>query len=256
MAELISNERVDDIPLLLSQMQTLGLRELLDEHFVPHGNWQGVSLGNVVSGWLSYIISQGDHRLNQVEDWAKSLLISLKACLSESLRPLDFSDDRLATVLDELSNDLTWEQFEGALTSQTVRVYDLRVETVRIDTTTASSYREPTTDSLFQFGHSKDYRPDLPQVKISQAALDPLGMPVSTSVVSGNRADDPLYIPEIKQVQRYLSKSGLLYVGDSKMSAIETRGYLTKSENYYLCPLPEVQVSQADLGYSLNHTHR
>lgn len=247
MAELISNERVDDIPLLLSQMQTLGLNELLDEHFVPHGNWQGLSLGSVVSGWLSYIISQGDHRLNQVEDWTESLSISLKACLSESLRPLDFSDDRLATVLDELSNDLAWEHFEGALNSQTVRVYDLSVETVRIDTTTASGHREPTTDGLFQFGHSKDYRPDLPQVKISQAALDPLGMPVSTSVVSGNRADDPLYIPEIKQVQTYLSKSGLLYVGDSKMSAIETRGYLAKSENYYLCPLPEVQVSKADL---------
>ena len=247
MAELISNERVDDIPLLLSQMQTLGLSELLDEHFAPHGNWQGLSLGKVVSGWLSYIISQGDHRLNQVEDWAESLSISLKACLSESLRPLDFSDDRLATVLDELSNDLAWEQFEGTLNSQTVRVYDLSVETVRIDTTTASGHREPTTDGLFQFGHSKDYRPDLPQVKISQAALDPLGMPVSTSVVSGNRADDPLYIPEIKQVQRYLSKRGLLYVGDSKMSAIDTRGYLAKSENCYLCPLPEVQVSKADL---------
>ncbi|MEO0870307.1 MAG: DUF4277 domain-containing protein, partial [Cyanobacteria bacterium J06642_11] len=130
MAELISNERVDDIPLLLSQMQTLGLSELVDEHFVPHGNWQGLSLGKVVSGWLSYILSQGDHRLNQVEDWAESLSISLKACLSESLRPLDFSDDRLATVLDELSNDLAWEYFEGALTSQTVRVYDLSVETV------------------------------------------------------------------------------------------------------------------------------
>ena len=247
MAQLISNERVDDIPLLLSQMQTLGLSELLDEHFAPHGNWKGLSLGNVVLGWLSYIISQGDHRLNQVEDWARGLTISLKACLSESLRPLDFSDDRLATVLDELSHDLAWERFEGVLTSQTVRVYDLSVETVRIDTTTASGHREPTTDGLFQFGHSKDYRPDLPQVKISQAALDPLGMPVSTSVVSGNRADDPLYIPEIKQVQTYLSKSGLLYVGDSKMSSIETRGYLAKSENDYLCPLPEVQVSNADL---------
>ena len=247
MAELISNERVDDIPLLLSQMQKVGLSELVDEHFEPHGNWKGLSLGKVVMGWLSYILSQGDHRLNQVEAWASGLSHTLATCLDVSVRPLDFSDDHLATVLDELSDDLAWERFEGALNRQTVRVYDLSVETVRLDTTTASSYRAPTTDGLFQFGHSKDYRPDLPQVKISQAALDPLGMPVSTSVVSDNRADDPLYVPEIKQVQTYLSKSGLLYVGDSKMSSIETRGYLAKSENYYLCPLPEVQVSNADL---------
>ena len=247
MAELISNERVDDIPLLLSQMQTVGLSELLDEHFKPHGNWKGLSLGKVVSGWLSYILSQGDHRLNQVEDWARELSTTLQVCVDPALRPLDFSDDHLSRVLDELSEDLKWECFEGALNSRTVRVYDLKVETIRIDTTTASSYREPTPAGLFQFGHSKDYRPDLPQVKISQAALDPLGMPVSTTVVSGNRADDPLYIPEIKQVQKHLSVRGLLYVGDSKMSAIATRGYLAKSQNHYLCPLPEVQVSKADL---------
>ena len=72
-------------------------------------------------------------------------------------------------------------------------------------------------------------------------------MPVSTTVVSGNRADDPLYVPEIQQVQKHLSMSGLLYVGDSKMSAIETRGYLAKSDNHYLCPLPAVQVSTGEL---------
>ncbi len=31
------------------------------------------------------------------------------------------------------------------------------------------------------------------------------------------------------------------------MSAIETRSYLAQSQNHYLCPLPEVQVSKADL---------
>ena len=51
---------------------------------------------------------------------------------------------------------------------------------------------------LFQFGHSKDYRPDLPQVKVMQAVLDPLGMPLATDVVSGERADDPLYMPCIR----------------------------------------------------------
>lgn len=30
-------------------------------------------------------------------------------------------------------------------------------------------------NGLFQFGHSKDHRPDLPQLKINQSVLDPLG---------------------------------------------------------------------------------
>jgi transposase len=42
-------------------------------------------------------------------------------------------------------------------------------------------------------GHSKDHRPDLPQVKVIQAVLDPLAMPLVTDVVAGGRADDPLY---------------------------------------------------------------
>ena len=41
-----------------------------------------------------------------------------------------------------------------------------------------------------QFGHSKDHRPDLPQVKVMQAVLDPLGMPLATDVVAGSRADE------------------------------------------------------------------
>lgn len=142
MAQLIANERVDDIPLLLSQMQRLGLSELFDEHVQPHGNWKGLSMGKVVAGWLAYILSQGDHRLNQVEDWAGGLTNTLKACLETGLRHLDFSDDHLATVLDQLSDDLQWDSFEGALNGQTMRVYDLRVGTIRIDTTTASSHRD------------------------------------------------------------------------------------------------------------------
>jgi transposase len=43
--------------------------------------------------------------------------------------------------------------------------------------------------------------PDLPQVKISLSALDPLGLPLTTTVVSGECADDPLYVPEIKRVR-------------------------------------------------------
>jgi len=247
MAQLIGNERVDDIPLLLSQMEKLNVRGLADEHFKGHGNWQGLSLGEVMMGWLSYLLSQGDHRLNQVEAWASGMNSTLRRCLAPTVRSLDFSDDRLARVLDRLSHDQQWDEFEGALNRHTVRVYDLKVSCVRLDTTTSSGYRPVEAEGLFQLGHSKDHRPDLPQVKISQAALDPFGMPVSTTVVSGNQADDPLYIPEIQKVQKSLQSSGLTYVGDSKMAALATRRYIAQSQNHYLCPLSENQVSKADL---------
>jgi len=216
-------ERVDDIPLLLAQMHKIGLASLIDKHFPTHGNWQGLSIGQVTTGWLSYILSSGDHCLNHLENWAGKLLVTLSTRLEAEVRSLDFSDDRLATLLDYLAQDEEWEGFECTLNSNILRVYNLKAERVRIDTTTAKSYVEVNEDGLFQFGYSKDHRPDLPQLKISQSALEPLGIPVTTTVVSGNRADDPLYIPEIKRVQSSLGIPGVLYIGERKMGSLETR---------------------------------
>jgi transposase len=50
-------------------------------------------------------------------------------------------------------------------------------------------------------------------------SLDPLGMPLSTEVLSGERADDGLDIPIIERIRSGLHKTGLLVVGDWKRSA-------------------------------------
>jgi transposase len=106
-------------------------------------------------------------------------------------------------------------------------------------------------DGLFQLGHSKDHRPELPQLKVMVAALDPLGMPVATQVVAGNQADDPLYIPAIEQVRAGLERRGLLYVGDVKMMALATRAHLQVGQDNYLGPLSALQVPPEELARAL-----
>ena len=241
-------ERIDDIPLLLAQMNKLQLDKLLDETFPMHGNWNGLSFGNIVAVWLAYILSEGDHRLNHVESWANGLLMTLNKCLGSDVCALDFSDDRLARILDALGQDDQWDEFELKLGQTVLRVYDLKPKRARIDSTTAKSYRESVTDDgLFQFGHSKDHRPDLPQLKINQSALDPLGLPLTTTIVSGEKADDPLYIPEISKVQKIINVPGVLFVGDCKMASIDTRAYVAKSDDHYLFPLSAVQKPASTL---------
>jgi len=66
---IITNERVDDIPILLTQIERMGVQSLIDKHFPRHGNWQGLSLGSVAVIWLAHILSQADHRLNHVQGW-------------------------------------------------------------------------------------------------------------------------------------------------------------------------------------------
>jgi transposase len=132
-----------------------------------------------------------------------------------------------------------------------VRVYDLSTERIHVDSTTASAYASVSPEGLFQFGHSQDDRPDLPQVKVMQAVLDPLGMPLATDVVSGEWADDPLYVPCIERVQQSVGRSGLLVVGDCKMAAHATRAFIALAGDYYLCPLPQVQLGAGELDEAL-----
>ncbi len=205
----IITERVDDIPLLLEQMQRMGLPTLLDTHFPTHGNWTGLSLGWVSTIWLSSILSRGDHRMVHVAPWVAKRLWTLGATTGQAVTRVDFTDDRLEIVLRRLSDDERWSAFESALNQHTVRVYDLSTERVHVDSTSASVYATVSDNGLFQFGHSKDYRPDLPQVKVMQAVLDPLGMPLATDVVSGERADDRLSLPCMARGQASVGRRGL-----------------------------------------------
>jgi transposase len=206
----IITERIDDIPLLLEQMQRMGLPTLFDTHFPTHGNWTGLSLGWVSTIWLSSILSRGDHRMVPVEPWVAKRLWMLGGTTGQAVTRVDFTDDRLEVVLRRLSHDERWGAFESTLHQHTVRVYDLLTQRVHVDSPSASAYATVSEGGLFQFGHSKDYRPDLPQVKVMQAVLDPLGMPLATDVVSGERADDPLYLPCMERVQASVGRRGLL----------------------------------------------
>jgi transposase len=147
-------------------MERMGLAALLDAHFPAHGNWQGLSLGRMTTIWLSSILSRGDHRLVHVEPWVAQHRFSLSHLTGESVRAHDFNDDRLEIVLRHLSDDTCWTAFESALNQHLIRVYDLRAERVHVDSTSVSAYTSVTEEGLFQFGHSKDHRPDLPQVKV------------------------------------------------------------------------------------------
>jgi transposase len=70
-----------------------------------------------------------------------------------------------------------------------------------------------------------------------------LGILLTTTIISGEKVDDPLYIPEISNVQKIINAPGVLFVGDCKMASMDTRTYVARSGDYYLCPLFAVQMS-------------
>src|SRR4051795_4470486 len=244
---LLRVEVVADLPVLWATLERLDLPATLDRHFPAPPHWKGpLTPGEVLSVWLLFLVSQGDHCLNHVQPWVAQHQGTLSALLGKPVRPTDAHDDRLADWLTRLGAGAAFSALERDLSQQTIRVYQLPSDTVRIDTTTANSYAAVLSEQgLLQFGHSKD-DPDRPQFKIAAGVLDPLGMPLTTAVVPGNCTDDPLYVPAIRAVRQSLGQGGRTYVGDCKMAALATRAFVAAGGDFYLCPLSESQLSRAD----------
>jgi transposase len=234
------SERIDDLPLLFEQMHTLEIAPILDRNLKPHGNRKGTTFGWTSVIWLAHILSRGDHRMNHVRGCVQQTLHTIQACVPVPIADLDFTDDRLADVLEALSDDAAWQAIQTDLNRQTITVFELPTDLVRLDATTITVDTDPR--GLLKMGHSKDHRPDAPQVKVMMASLDPLAMPLVTQIVAGNSADDPLYLPAVEAVRASLKKTGLLYVGDCKMASLPTRKGIAVGDDFYLCPLSAVQM--------------
>jgi transposase len=234
---VIITERVDDVALLIGQMSMMGLPEILDRHIPRHWKQRGLSWGWTASIWLAHILTEGDHRKVAVEVYVKGMHHTLSRLTAQVIQPLDFSDDRLSHLLTHLSKPKYWHRIERDLNERSIEVHALPAAVIRCDATTVSGAHEVTAAGLLQFGHSKD-DPTRPQIKVMLGSLDPLGMPLATDVLSGERADDGLYLPLIERIRHGLQRPGLLFVGDCKMSAFDTRAYLAQHQDCYLSPLP------------------
>src|SRR5262250_3098055 len=100
---LLRVEVVADLPVLWATLERLGLPATLDRHFPEPRHWKGpLSPGEVLSVWLLFVLSQGDHCLSHVEPWAARHQGALSALLGKEVLPVAPHDDRLADWLTRL----------------------------------------------------------------------------------------------------------------------------------------------------------
>jgi len=243
-------EHLDDLPVLGAQICQVELAELINTCFADHGHWKGISGGKVIEGWLLYLLSEGDHRLSHVEEWAKLRLNTIASILEEpQLRSLDFCDDKLGRLLDRFSNDDKWYEFEQLMGRKILQVYQLdnsdSINIVRSDSFNAPQFRE--TGEIFRRGYSKQRRSDQPFCKVMISALDPIALPLAVDILKGSGTDTNHYLPIIRKIQNMLPGKGNLYVGDSQLGSMPNRLAIHVSGNYYLSPLNKKQVLKEEL---------
>ena len=242
---VVTHEPVDDVPVIIGWLLAMRVDTLIDALLPrPHGSWQGLSYGQVVVIWLTYILTECDHRMSPVEEWVERRHAVLERCTTWALSRRDLTDDRLEHVLDLLGDEQArpGEALDGELGRHLIQAYHLPTELARIDTSSFSVHHAETGPggkpySLLRFGHSKDHRPDLRQFIQALGTLDPVGVPLVSAMLRGNQNDSPVYLPIWRQMVGIIGRTDFVLVGDCKLSSLGNRVQLHLEGGIYLSPL-------------------
>jgi transposase len=234
-------ERVDSIPLIYAMLVRMGVEEVIDKVFVPHGNWSGLSYGQLSVLFVTYVLHSMTHRLSSVESWVKEHKTVIEQVTGWKLAEKDATDDRLCRLVEVLGHDIEMiNSFQLQMSQRLICAYHLPTDIARYDTTSFNVWHQQKNlkDELLALGHSKDHRPDLLQYKQGLAVLDPAGIPILSETIPGNCADDPLYLPAWKRMVTIIGSPNFLYVADCKAASFETRASIDQGKGAYLFPLP------------------
>ena len=162
---------------------------------------------------------------------------------------LGFTDDQAYRAMDFLLEALP--EIAGEVFASVAHLLNLDLDIVFVDTT--STYWEtetadddielaepvadderasPTEAGRRAFGHSKDHRPDLPQVVIAMAVTRD-GVPVRCWTFPGDSADTAI-IRTIKDDLGGWGLRRLVWVADRGFASAANRAYLTRGGGHYI----------------------
>jgi transposase len=187
--------------------------------------------------WLAHLLTEGDHRKVAGEVYSQGMQHTLSRLTAQVIQPLDCSDDRLSHLLSHLSTPNYWHQIERDLKDRSLEVHAWRQDVIRCDAMTVSGAHDVTADGLLPCGHRQD-DPTRPQINVMMGSVDPLGMPLATDVLSGERADDGLSLALMGRIRPGVKTTGLRCVGACQMRAWENRASMAGQHDVYVSPLP------------------
>lgn len=201
--------------------------------------WEGLGLHNGIVKCLK------DRKFRSPVEWAIFAMVANRALTPDSKRAVEewvredvFLGNEEPISLQHLYRgmDLLLEN-EEALQREvffaTADLLNLEVDLLFFDTTsTYFEIDEEDEDGLKRYGHSKDKRPDLPQIVIGLAVTKE-GIPVRCWVLPGNTQD----MTTVEKVKRNLKGWRLhrcIWVMDRGMNSEENRTIIQKAGGHYI----------------------
>jgi len=209
------------------------------------GLWRRVGIGEVLARLLE------GRRLDPRAERAIFAMVANRALepLSKLAATKWVAERAVVPGLDEVDEDTFYRamdwllEVEAELTEQVywavADLLNLEVDLLFFDTT--STYFEiegPDTPGAAEtvgfrtFGHSKDHRPDLPQVVIGMAVTR-TGIPIRVWCWPGNTNDSAL-IRQAKDDLKAWKLTRVVWVADRGFSSAENRRYLQRAGGHYI----------------------
>lgn len=173
---------------------------------------------------------------NRAIDPMSKLATSEWACHDVALPGLESMDeDQAYRAMDLLVAADAQAQVQEAVFFAVANLLNLEVDLLFFDTTSTYFERDSEEDAeggFLRYGHSKDHRPDLPQIVIGLAVTRE-GIPVRVWCWPGN-TNDVTVLPEVKDGLRGWRLGRVVTVVDRGFSSDANLAYLTRAGGHWI----------------------
>ncbi len=203
-----------------------------------------VSPGTLITALVINILV---HRrpLYRVERFYEAMDMPL--LFEEDIQAQDLNDDALGRALDRLA-EIDCRQLLGTIACRAANIEDMEIRSVHADTTSFSvygSYENEDSNGSFEkqfieivYGHSKDKRDDLKQLKFGLMVTND-GFPIVGTVNSGNESDmvwSRDILDEFKV--SFLETWNVAFVADSALITMENLKAMDAKKIRFISVLP------------------
>jgi transposase len=235
------------LPLIRGVIDRLRIQEVIDD-LLPPDPRSKVSDGECVKVMLLNIL-QGRVALYDMERWLSHTDVEL--LLGEGVPAGAFNDARLASCLDHIAETGTEEVLSAVVKAYLADADAPSTYTVHQDTTSISLHGAYENEGYFAVparGYSKDHRPDLKQLVFGLSLHGSAGIPLVSTVLSGNAPDSFANRLHLDTLADLLPEEDeVTLVADCKLVDGQTLGQLDLQCFHFISLLPKTYALRSQL---------
>lgn len=235
-------------PIAISLARLAGIRETVDQFTGWSPDSKSTSPGILVETLVSAVLC-GCRPIYKVESFWENKAVEI-FYPGENITATQLHDDAYARMLDKLAQTDCQRLFETVCLTM-LQHHSLDIGLTHSDTTSVSvegDYETTITEvgadqETFKiaYGHSKDHRPDLKQLKLGLSVQQD-GLPLSGELLSGNKSDQVWNPEAVCGLSDLLEKSGYkntIFLADCALISTSSLLRLANEDIHFISRLPE-----------------